>query len=233
VLAGLGAVPAVALFPWPGAAVAIVTDGGWLVVLDASGEVVKRSEFCYRADWGPVLLGEKLALLPTPDAELIGLDTASFASSKQQFGGLDLDRVAIDVQQAQVVVCDDQSLKCCDASLNILWEQQALDGRFSSPCIGPEGVIVVASGLDRLYAFDSSGNELWNADVDGMLWGKPILDAQTNTYVFTREAGIVSFNKKGRRRWTYQSPSRVVGINLSPSGQLIVCTQGSIVSLGK
>ena len=75
-----------------------------------------------------------------------------------------------------------------DAGGRLLWDQSkevGYAGGFlnSSPAIGADGIIVVATRAEKLLGFHSTGEVAWTAYMPGQLLGSPVIDANGNIYV--------------------------------------------------
>ena len=75
-----------------------------------------------------------------------------------------------------------------DAGGRLLWDQSkevGYAGGFlnSSPAIGADGIIVVATRAEKLMGFHSTGEVAWTAYMPGQLLGSPVIDANGNIYV--------------------------------------------------
>ena len=75
-----------------------------------------------------------------------------------------------------------------DAGGRSLWDQGkeiGYAGGFlnSSPAIGQDGIIVVATRAEKLLGFTSTGEIAWTCYMPGQLLGSPVIDSKGNIYV--------------------------------------------------
>ena len=109
-----------------------------------------------------------------------------------------------------------------DAGGRQLWDQGkevGYAGGFlnSSPAIGQDGIIVVATRAERLLGFHSTGEVAWTTFMPGQLLGSPVIDANGQIYV-----GASMATRQGNRgylvcvdgathkiRWQYETDDMI------------------------
>lgn len=76
---------------------------------------------------------------------------------------------------------------------------------YSSPAVGPDGVIYFADGNGYLYAINPGGSFLWKYEIgEAYAQNSPAIAADGSIYICNHDSKLYALNHDGSLKWTYQ-----------------------------
>jgi outer membrane protein assembly factor BamB len=119
---------------------------------------------------------------------------------------------------------------------SFLWSAK-VNGLLYTPAVGPEGNIYVASSLGALYAFNSTGYQLWSMDLGlgrSTLSVLPAVGPDGTVYFVLRflddrsNATLFSVTPRGTINWEFKPFGSETGLNESPISRPAIDRNGTI-----
>jgi len=80
-------------------------------------------------------------------------------------------------------------------------------GIYSSPAIGSDGTIYVAS-LEHLHALTPEGQEKWKFRIGFWVRSSPAIGPDGTVYIASGDGNVYAINPDGTEKWTFETPSR-------------------------
>jgi outer membrane protein assembly factor BamB len=190
--------------------------------------------------WGEPAADDSTAYFLTRTHEVVSVDaaTGSIRWRSHSGGAGDVPTgTQVRLASARVVVGDGGIVSFDRASGRLAWRFEAPDGDDPGVFLGTADadLVVAGSPMGRLYALDAvSGAVRWTRDIAN---GKrravfapvhvgPLIVASFTTFDGPLSGGLVGFDRRGRRRWTYR-----FGASVGAAGPPVVL--GNVVAVAR
>ncbi len=113
------------------------------------------------------------------------------------------------------------------------WDVNIPGKVYTSPTLGAQDHIHVASEDGTLYSFDLQGQLVWSVDVNTPLLSAPTVGSQGEIYVGGHDGQLYAFDCNGISLWTWQTEGFVfASCAVSDQGEIYVASQdGSLTAL--
>jgi outer membrane protein assembly factor BamB len=112
---------------------------------------------------------------------------------------------------------------------DLAWRFTAKGKVFTSPAISDEGLVIVGSQDDRVYALAPSGALAWSTDLGADVDGAAVIADDGAVYVGTDKAEIVRLEARGKIAWRTPVGGFVRGVlSLARNGDVLAGTYGPV-----
>ncbi|MEZ4409663.1 MAG: PQQ-binding-like beta-propeller repeat protein [Polyangiales bacterium] len=119
------------------------------------------------------------------------------------------------------------TLWSADADLTVRWRLDVGGKLFSSPAVGADGVTVIGSQDDHLYAVNADGTVRWSFATEGDVDCTPALGSDGTAWVGSDDGSVYAVDASGAQRWRARVGGYVRGgVALGLDGAVVVGTWG-------